>query len=169
VTPAPSEKRKVARGTLLCSEPAASTTPAPRTFTEKKKSRSESVSRVLVPLRAAIIPLGHRLLDAHATIPEALRAGRSAFPIWSCSGWGWHARTITRAPVGSYPTHFTLTLSGGVFSVPLSANRFAPPLAAILPYGARTFLFPSKEAIARLTPARLDLASFRLLLACLQC
>jgi len=45
---------------------------------------------------------------------------------------------------GLLPHHFTLTLSGGVFSVPLSADRSAPPLAAILPCGARTFLFPSK-------------------------
>ncbi len=29
---------------------------------------------------------------------------------------------------------------GGIFSVPLSADRSAPPLTATLPYSARTFL-----------------------------
>src|SRR5208282_2043226 len=61
-------------------------------------------------------------------------------PIWSCSGWGLAcARDHSRAG-GLLPRHFTLALAGGLFSVPLSANRFAPPLAATLPCGARTFL-----------------------------
>jgi hypothetical protein len=53
--------------------------------------------------------------------------------------------------VGSYSTISPLP-EGGLFSVPLSADRSAPPLTATLPYGARTFLF-RVEAIARLTPA----------------
>src|SRR5262249_23366054 len=55
-------------------------------------------------------------------------------------GGVWHARAITRAPVGSYPTVSPLP-EGGLFSVPLSADRSAPPLTATLPCGARTFLF----------------------------
>src|SRR5271168_816931 len=63
-------------------------------------------------------------------------------PIWSCSGWGLAcARDHSRAG-GLLPRRFTLTLSGGLISVPLSADRSAPPLTATLPYGARTFLFP---------------------------
>src|SRR5271156_3318886 len=65
-------------------------------------------------------------------------------PIWSCSGWGLACARDRSLAGGLLPHHFTLTLSGGVFSVPLSADRSAPPLAAILPYGARTFLFPVK-------------------------
>src|SRR5260370_22557359 len=65
-------------------------------------------------------------------------------PIWSCSGWGLACAHDHSRAGGLLPHHFTLTLSGGVFSVPLSANRSAPPLTAILPYGARTFLFPLK-------------------------
>jgi hypothetical protein len=61
-------------------------------------------------------------------------------PIWSCSGWGLAcARDHSRAG-GLLPRLFTLTLAGGIFSVPLSADRSAPSLAATLPYGARTFL-----------------------------
>src|SRR5262249_28109497 len=44
----------------------------------------------------------------------------------------------------SYPRRFTLTpdltAEGGLLSVALSPDRSGPPLAAILPYGVRTFL-----------------------------
>src|SRR5262249_12337874 len=76
---------------------------------------------------------------ALATVPESW-AGHPFSPIWSCSGWGLAcARDHSRAG-GLLLHHFTLALTGGLFSVPLSADRSALPLAAILPYGARTFL-----------------------------
>src|ERR1700693_4162523 len=81
-------------------------------------------------------------------------------PIWSCSGWGLAcAHDYSRAG-GLLPHHFTLTLSGGVFSVPLSASRPAPSLTAILPYGARTFLFPFKGSERPTHSGVVSVASF---------
>ncbi len=93
-----------------------------------------------VPLRAAIIHLG-RAIARGLERPYPRDYERATHPpIWSCSGWGLAcARDHSRAG-GLLPRHFTLTLTGGLFSVPLSAGRPAPPLAATLPYGARTFL-----------------------------
>src|SRR5262249_56425269 len=60
-------------------------------------------------------------------------------PIWSCSGWGLAcARDHSRAG-GLLPHRFTLTLSGGLFSVPLSADCPAPPLTATLPLWSPDF------------------------------
>ena len=95
-----------------------------------------------VPLRVVIIPLG-RTIARRLQRPYPRNSERAALPpIWSCSRWGLAcARDHSRAG-GLLPHHFTLTLSGGLFSVPLSADRSAPSLAATLPCGARTFLFP---------------------------
>src|SRR5579885_3235480 len=93
---------------------------------DREESRSEPVSRVLYPC-------GRR------SFPRDL-SGPLIPPIWSCSGWGLTcARDHSRAG-GLLPHLFTLTLAGGLFSVPLSADRSALPLAATLPCGARTFL-----------------------------
>jgi hypothetical protein len=49
------------------------------------------------------------------------------------------ARSLARRWALTPPFH-PYPRGGGLFSVPLSASRLAPPLAAILPCGARTFL-----------------------------
>jgi hypothetical protein len=102
--------------------------------------RSAPVSRVLFPVWAAIIPLG-RTIARRLKQPYPRDCERAAHPpIWPCSGWGLAcARGHPRAG-GLLPRLFTLTLAGGIFSVPLSADRSAPPLTATLPCGARTFL-----------------------------
>src|ERR1700674_537966 len=70
----------------------------------REKNRSESVSRVLCPFRAAIIPLGHRLLCGSCDHTRGLKSGPLSLLFGLAPGGVWHARTITRAPVGSYPT-----------------------------------------------------------------
>src|SRR5260370_9962097 len=60
--------------------------------------------------------------------------------MWYVAGGALSPRHDRPAAGGFSPRHFTLTLAGGFFSVPLSADRSAPPLTATLPYGARTFL-----------------------------
>src|SRR5580698_5277684 len=103
------------------------------------RSRSESISRVLSPCGWRSFLWARDCSRAQATIPEELE--RAAHPpIWSCSGWGLACVLDYSRTGGLLPRHFTLTLAGGLFSVPLSADRSAPPLTAILPYGARTFL-----------------------------
>src|SRR6266851_4175180 len=106
------------------------------------KNRSESVSRVLCPFRGG--DHSSRPSIARWLVRPYPRAYERAAhpPIWSCSGWGLACAHDHSRAGGLLPHHFTLTLSGGVFSVPLSASRPAPPLTAILPYGARTFRFP---------------------------
>ena len=103
------------------------------------ESRSEPVSRVLYPCGRRSFLYAGDCSPALATVPERLERATHS-PIWSCSEWGLAcARDHSRAG-GLLPRLFTLTLAGGMFSVPLSADRSAPPLAATLPYGARTFL-----------------------------
>ena len=104
------------------------------------KCRSAPVSRVLFPVRG----------DDHSSGPAIARRlvrpnprdyERAAHPpIWPCTGWGLACARGHPLAGGLLPHHFTLTLSGGLFSVPLSADHSAPSLTAILPYGARTFL-----------------------------
>src|SRR5260370_2168918 len=60
--------------------------------------------------------------------------------MWYVAGGALSPRHDRPAAGGFSPRHFTLTLAGGIFSVPLSADHSAPPLTATLPYGARTFL-----------------------------
>ena len=68
-----------------------------------QKNRSESVSRVLCPLRVAIIPLGRRLLASSCDHTRGLKSGPLSLLFGLAPDGVWHARTITRAPVGSYP------------------------------------------------------------------
>jgi len=83
------------------------------------------------------------MLDSSCDHTRGLKSGPlSLLLVLLRMGFGMRARSLARRWALTPP--FTLTLSGGVFSVPLSASRPAPPLTAILPYGARTFLFPFK-------------------------
>jgi hypothetical protein len=77
--------------------------------------RSESVSRVLCPLRAAIIPLGHRLLTGSCDHTRGLKSGPLSLLFGLAPDGVWHARTITRAPVGSYPAISPLPLRAVYF------------------------------------------------------
>ena len=74
-----------------------------RTLHVALKNRSESVSRVLCPLRVAIIPLGRRLLAGSCDHTRGLKSGPLSLLFGLAPDGVWHARTITRAPVGSYP------------------------------------------------------------------
>ena len=101
---------------------------------------SESVSRVLYPCGWRPFLWAARLL-AGLKRPYPRDCERAAHPpIWSCSGWGLACACNYLHAGGPLPRLFTLTLTGGMFSVPLSADHSAPPLTATLPYGARTFL-----------------------------
>jgi len=77
------------------------------------------------------------------------------------------ARSLARRWALTPPFH-PYPFTGGMFSVPLSADHSAPPLTATLPCGARTFLFPasgkrspgSLRQIEFYHLARADLACF---------
>ena len=108
---------------------------------ELVECRSEPVSRVLCPCgRRSFI---WKWTIAHRRSSDRTRgtlSGPLTLLFGLAPGGVWHARDHSRAG-GLLPRHFTrATLAGGVFSVPLSAGRPAPSLAATLPYGARTFL-----------------------------
>ena len=79
------------------------------------ENRSESVSRVLCPLRVAVIPLGHRLLCGSCDHTRGLKSGPLSLLFGLAPDGVWHARTITRAPVGSYPTISPLPLRAVYF------------------------------------------------------
>src|SRR6266851_19141 len=78
-------------------------------------NRSESVSRVLSPLRAAIIPLAARLLAGSSDRTRGIMSGPLILLFGLAPGGVWHARAITRAPVGSYPAISPLPLRAVFF------------------------------------------------------
>ena len=71
-----------------------------------KKDRSESVSRVLCPCGRRSFLLADDCSAAHATIPEALRAGRSAsYLVLLRMGFGMRARSLVRRWALTPPFH----------------------------------------------------------------
>ena len=76
--------------------------------------------------------------------PRPALADRTSLLLGLAPGGVYRASALTSGPGELLPHHFTLAPGpwsrGGLFSVALSADRSAPPLAATLPFGVRTFL-----------------------------
>src|SRR5262249_46618602 len=113
-----------------------------------RQGRSEPVSRVLYPCGRRSFLLAGRLLAGSSDHTRGIMSGPLTLLFGLAPGGVWHARAITRAPVGSYPTISPLPLWGGLFSVPLSADRSAPPLTATLPLWSPDFPLSLRKAIA---------------------
>ena len=114
---------------------------------------------VSVPLRAAIIRLGHALLRSSSDLPGSPTERATPPPLFDLAPRGVYlAGKITFAAVRSYRTISPLPSisGGGIFSVALSVSVSGPrPLAGTLPCGDRTFLprgSKNPEAIAHPQP-----------------
>ncbi len=93
--------------------------------------------------RVATIYLGQTLPPGSSGQPGD-GPGTRCPPIRPCSGWGLPCLRCCHQSGELLPRHFTLTpiARGGMFLWHFPSGRPAPPLAGILPGGARTFLPP---------------------------
>jgi len=92
--------------------------------------------------------------------PTRTRRGpRQQVPIWSCSEWGLPCRSVARLAVRSYRTISPLprslaARSAVCFLLHWPSARAAQVLPGTLPYGARTFLHPSRGSDCLANSAR---------------
>ena len=117
-----------------------------------KPSSVRGRSTVYVPPKRSFLPLSHHV--ATICLALTLPSGSSDQPgdgpgaqcpsIRSCSRWGLPGLRCRHRSGELLPRRFTLTPSvrGGMFLWHFPSGHPAPPLAGILPGGARTFLPP---------------------------
>ena len=147
----------------------------------RRCSARRPVSRVLYPALIGLHPAEAGLLpydgpgDDHLSSPDVAigierptrgRAGCPYPPIRPCSGWGLPGSRYYYRDGELLPRHFTLIPirpdKSGLFGTVYFLWHYpsgcpAPPLAGILPGGARTFLPPRRpDARQRRTPKRAD-------------
>ena len=104
----------------------------------------QPVSRVLFPPEADGGHLSRPAVADGLKRPTRGWSGSRGPPIRPCSGWGLPGPRCHHRGGELLPRRFTLTPTGrgGMFLWHFPSGHPAPPLAGILPGGARTFLSP---------------------------
>ena len=95
---------------------------------KKESESSKPVSRVLYPDKIGTVTIHLApMLPSGSSGQPGNRPGALSSPIWPCSGRGLHGRTVTRSPVGSYPTISPLSRQVGAVCFCCTFRRVAPP------------------------------------------